>query len=194
MKSGIYTITNTIDGKMYVGRARLLNKRLKEHSSNLLRNKHINRHLQYAVNKYGISNFHFEILDTYEVEYLPSMEHYWCLLLDVHNSERGYNIEPTHPYGKNGHSEETKLLLAIPNSGHIKKGSVPWNKGLPSPKKGTKISELTKRRIAKSKMGNTARVGKKITQEQIEILRKGRTPEVYARAVESRKRNKLLTN
>jgi hypothetical protein len=42
-------------------------------------------------------------------ELLASEEHYWALLLDVHNI--GYNIKPTHPYGRPSISEKGKLSM-----------------------------------------------------------------------------------
>lgn len=62
MVSGIYKIINNVDGKLYIGSAQNLNERKKEHFSLLKNNKHYNIYLQRAVNKYGITNFKFDII------------------------------------------------------------------------------------------------------------------------------------
>ena len=62
MKSGIYKITNKIDGKCYIGQSSNIKKRFKDHRYDLKYNKHDNPYLQNAYNKYGKDNFKFEIL------------------------------------------------------------------------------------------------------------------------------------
>lgn len=111
MKSGIYTIENLVNGKLYVGCAVNFKSRWNTHKDELRHNRHTSDHLQKAWNKYGEKNFKFEILEEWSHEYLLVMEHYWCNLLNVHNDKYGYNIQPTHPYGAPGHAEETKEKL-----------------------------------------------------------------------------------
>ena len=56
-----------MDGKVYIGQTRQRIKRRKDnHFACLKRNQHANLHLQNAFNKYGASNFVFEILMTLE--------------------------------------------------------------------------------------------------------------------------------
>lgn len=57
-KIGIYCIENIINGKKYIGQSINLKDRLYGHKTKLKHNKHKNRHLQFAVNKYGISRSH----------------------------------------------------------------------------------------------------------------------------------------
>jgi group I intron endonuclease len=59
---GIYTITNLLDGRYYVGSSLDLTKRLTSHKTKLKNNKHINKYLQNAWNKYGEANFKFEVV------------------------------------------------------------------------------------------------------------------------------------
>lgn len=61
--SGIYQIRNTINGHVYIGSAVDTEGRFRLHKSSLSKNKHHSIHLQRAWNKYGASNFVFEILE-----------------------------------------------------------------------------------------------------------------------------------
>jgi len=92
MKSGVYTITNTVNGKMYVGSAqRYFSSRWSDHRRKLRSNTHYNDHLQRSWNKYGEESFRFEILETYPPEYCLQMEYYWVNLLDTVSN--GYNAD-----------------------------------------------------------------------------------------------------
>lgn len=65
MNTGVYKITNLINGKCYIGSTSTLgfDKRWKSHITLLRRNKHTNKHLQNAWNKYGEKHFLFEIVE-----------------------------------------------------------------------------------------------------------------------------------
>ena len=99
--SGVYLITNIIENKHYVGRSCNCNSRFSKHKSLLKKNIHHNSHLQNSWNKYGENNFIFDIIEESEIKYLPSLENWWCNILDTHNNIFGYNIDPTSPFGKN---------------------------------------------------------------------------------------------
>lgn len=92
MNSGIYTITNIINNKIYVGSSCTLNRRLTIHKRTLRQNKHHNIHLQRAYNKYGKEFFKFELLEYCEESLLPYIEYYWINTLNTLNFEYGYNI------------------------------------------------------------------------------------------------------
>lgn len=69
MSTGVYQILNLINGKKYIGSAAVSFKnRWKTHRTDLKRNKHHSSKLQNAWNKYGESNFKFEILEYCEPE------------------------------------------------------------------------------------------------------------------------------
>lgn len=111
MNSGIYTIENVINKKLYVGYTDNFKKRFYNHKSHLNRNVHGNEHLQKAWNKYGKDNFKFEVLSCCSEEFLVSEEHYWCNMLDVHNPLLGYNIQSTNPE-KRGMTNVDKLRIS----------------------------------------------------------------------------------
>ncbi len=110
--TGIYTITNLIDNKIYIGFSYNINTRFIDHKHNIKKNKHINNHLQQAINKYGIENFEFELLEECDKEFLCSQENYWANLLNVHNPKYGYNIQSTNPDCKCGNSIETRIKIS----------------------------------------------------------------------------------
>lgn len=116
-KSGIYTITNIINNKMYVGLAGDFYHRFQYHFGEFIKNRHNNTHLQRAVNKYGIENFKFEILEECDKRFLFSQEHYWATMLNVHNKNYGYNDKPTHPDNRGTHSQEAKNKMTNNRTG-----------------------------------------------------------------------------
>ena len=163
--SCIYTITCLIDNKIYIGRTIKWSKRKVVHKSLLKNNKHKNTHLQNAWNKYGESNFSFEILEEYEPEFLCSMENWWCNMLNSHNENYGYNIEPTSPFGVISCAKETKEKLSKIHKNRIisnetkqkmsksqtckKRSKESIKKGIETKKKnGYKMPELSKNKIS----------------------------------------------
>lgn len=59
---GIYTVTNTVLGTVYVGHARNIRKRWEQHRSTLGTGTHRNRYLQSAWDKFGPEAFRFEVI------------------------------------------------------------------------------------------------------------------------------------
>ena len=74
--SGIYTITNLLDDKIYVGYATNFRKRKGDHISRLRKNKHKNIHLQRAFNRDGENNFKIELL---QVSYIQNYYHEYLI-------------------------------------------------------------------------------------------------------------------
>lgn len=113
MKSGVYIITNKIDGKNYIGESIRLAIRLVQHRSDLRGNRHQSTHLQRAFNKYGEENFEFGLLEWCEEKFLKSQENYWCNMLDAHNDKHGYNLDSCDPNGIcRKKSKETRELIS----------------------------------------------------------------------------------
>ncbi len=93
--SGIYSIENLVNGKLYIGYSVTMRKRCNEHCIDLRAGIHENPHLQMSWNKYGDSNFKFDEIVQCEEQYLCSEENYWCNLLNTHDRKYGYNQENT---------------------------------------------------------------------------------------------------
>lgn len=93
-KKGIYSITNTINNKKYIGStAKSFRTRFTQHYSLLKRGKHYCTHLQNAFNKYGESKFIFKIEQTVEdAKGIRDLEKYY---ITKYNSViNGYNENP----------------------------------------------------------------------------------------------------
>lgn len=194
-RSGIYSIKNTVSGKVYIGSSINLASRLGEHLRKLKGNCHSNKYLQSAWNKYGESSF------TFNIEYFcveTELLKYEKRIVDSYKEKLGwrqmYNLrpEPTSNlgfkhspeslvkmstqqcgegngfYGKK-HSEETREKI---RNAHIGKES--WNKGIP-------CSEKTKEKIRISQMGKEA-WNKGLTKKTDERIR------IYGEKLLGRKR------
>ena len=66
VSAGVYMIRNVLNGKSYIGSSNSIKRRLTTHISHLKCNRHANRHLQSAYNKYGQKSFVFCILEQCE--------------------------------------------------------------------------------------------------------------------------------
>ncbi len=109
-KSGIYTIINKNNNKIYVGSAKEFKKRFDSHLTDFKRGKHRNKNLQNSYNKHGADRFEFEVLDYVEnLDDLLLIEHMYIVLLSATNKHVGYNkiLFCNNMLGFK-HSEETK--------------------------------------------------------------------------------------
>ena len=86
---GIYKITNLITGKVYIGQSKRCEQRFLEH-----KNSSSNEHLRNSIEKYGVENFSFEILEETLESDLDEREIYYICLYDSTNPDKGYNIAP----------------------------------------------------------------------------------------------------
>ncbi len=109
-KIGVYSITNRGDNTTYIGESKNLEVRFIEHLRRLSTNRHVNSHLQNAVNKYGIENFEFEVIELCNLEDTKIREHYWVDYLRE-SGTTFYNIKPTDPIKTNLRSKETTLKI-----------------------------------------------------------------------------------
>lgn len=94
MKSGIYKIENVVESKLYIGSAKNIEKRKKEHFNALKNNTHKNKHLQNAWNKYGENSFNFKIIENVEPNQLIIREQHYIDQYNSFDRNLGYNIAP----------------------------------------------------------------------------------------------------
>ena len=91
----IYKITNIINDKIYIGKAKDYIKRFKDHLYNALNGDEGCPALYNAIRKYGPENFTTKRIDLSEsLEELNAKEKYWIAELHSQNPEIGYNIAP----------------------------------------------------------------------------------------------------
>ena len=84
--TGIYKITNQLNGKSYIGQSIDIIGRWRRHRSYA---QFENTPLYYAIRKYGIENFIFEVIEECTVKELDGKEIYWIAYFDTYNN--GYN-------------------------------------------------------------------------------------------------------
>ena len=135
-KSGIYKITNKVNGKIYIGSSIDIKSRWRKHQSQLRHNKHGNSHLQRAWNKYGEENFTFETLEYVQDKYkLILCEQKWFDKEKPYEATIGYNICPTAGSSLGvKHTDEMKAKVS-------------------KAVKGRKLSTEARKNIALAKMG-----------------------------------------
>lgn len=93
--AGVYKITNSVNGKFYVGSSISLYKRLSEHFEKLRKGIHKNPHLQASYLKYG-EVFTIEILKVCKRDEIFQVEQYY---LDTLNPDYNINKMATGRHG-----------------------------------------------------------------------------------------------
>lgn len=118
--SGVYLITNLFNYKVYVGSSLNIKKRSLAHKSLLRRNKHGNKYLQNAINKYSLDNFIFELIEALPTHLLREREAFWINAYDATNRKIGYNIakDTNCPLRGIKQTKETRSKIAKANK-HI---------------------------------------------------------------------------
>lgn len=110
---GIYLITNTYNGKQYVGQSKDIIRRWDEHKRAY---KYNNTYLYKAMRKYGIDCFKFEVIEECDFHDLNDKEKYYIAIYNT-MIPHGYNMEPggndtTYLVGeKNPNSKMTDELV-----------------------------------------------------------------------------------
>lgn len=151
---GIYKITNMINGKFYIGASNNVRRRLLEHRTK--RKTSGCKSISLAIKKYGKENFSFELIDECGLEVLQEREVFW-----IAETKPKYN-RCSGGKGCPGHtvSDATRKILS-------KKGKAHWDRmteeerklrvetQLTGPKEGHVVSEETRNKIRKSRLGST---------------------------------------
>ena len=88
---GVYKITNTVNGKIYVGSSKDIKNRWYQHKKKLNEGKHGNTHLQNAWDLYGRDSFVFEIIEECLPESQFEREQHYLNALNPFD-DNGYNI------------------------------------------------------------------------------------------------------
>jgi group I intron endonuclease len=193
--SGIYSITNKINGKRYIGQAEDFNIRWGHHRSTLRRGTHHLRptfrpdHLQAAWNKHGEAAFVFEILEHVQNSGdLTIVEQYYIDWFDSADPKFGYNIRKEAGCNRGLEwSEYTKKKMSDARKGsnhylygkHLSedtKARISESlRGPKNPNYGKHLSDETKAKISVSKVGKSAGTnnpfyGKRHSKESLEKM------------------------
>lgn len=140
-ESGIYKIINKIDGKYYVGCSRNIQSRWIRHKYVLRKNKHENKYLQRAWNKYGEENFEHVIVEITEPHLLPVTEQKYLDLCKLDKSNV-YNLTFSTAFVPIKHNRPSLTVE------HRKKLSIAHKSRDPKNYIGRKLSDETKRKIS----------------------------------------------
>lgn len=143
MTTGVYKITNLVNGKVYIGASKNIERRWSEH-----RNGHTP--IAEDLKTFGLEKFKFEILLECPENMLCQWEQDMICLYDANDPEKGYNSPKDRPYN--------------PNVSEAHKGQKAWNKGIThseetkrkisETKKGISRSDETRRKISEAKKGH----------------------------------------
>lgn len=137
---GIYKIENKINNKKYIGLSLDILNRWKEHKKGLSENKHHNRHLQRAWNKYGEENIIFEIIELCDKEKLNQREVFYIHYYKTNNRKYGFNMNTGGGLQLGfKHSQKSKNLISKIQIGRKR-----------NPEASRKTSEALKGKIPKN--------------------------------------------
>lgn len=174
--SGIYVIVNTKNGKVYIGQAQDFHTRWCKHKRTLNSNRHDNRHLQAAWNKYGAKVFRFQELEYCSIEMLDEREQHYLdvympkgmcynIAKDVKAPSRGIFHSEEALRKMRGHvvSEETRRKLSEAKRSQSEETRQKISKTL----KGRKISEETRRKMSDANKNRSEDARRKMSESAI---------------------------
>lgn len=113
MKSGVYQITNEVNGKLYIGSAVNLERRKAQHIRYLKRGDHPNIHIRRSCKKHGVDSFSFKVIVNCAPENILSWEQ---IAIDGLNPELNICPKAGNTAGRK-FSEETKQRIGRANLG-----------------------------------------------------------------------------
>jgi group I intron endonuclease len=180
--SGVYKITNTKDGKFYIGSSNNIYARIARHKRELIKGIHNNPHLQNAWNKHGADVFSFQILvECDEIKRLEAEQ----VKIDL-----AFAMEPNLLYNiaKNTLAPMTGIQSPMKGKNHSAEACAKMSQshtGKPSPNKGNKYSKETKARISqihKSMLTNAGRFKPIISEETVLEIRRMYASKKYTQA------------
>lgn len=109
----VYLIWNIVNGKMYVGQTRQsFKRRIIEHKRDSTKSK---VGIDAAIRKYGMENFHAEVIEMCSVEQLNEREMFWIKKLNS-KVPNGYNLTDGGD-GIVGCTDETRAKLSAKHKG-----------------------------------------------------------------------------
>lgn len=157
---GIYSITNIINNKKYIGQSVNIKCRLRNHKWELRHNKHFNDHLQKSFNKYGEGCFVFDVVCKCKEDELDELEKYYISYYNCMNPEYGYNATNGGNLNKHLSDETIQKMRDVrggENSGMWGKRHTEETKAIMRKKAlGRVLSDETKQKLSESHKGKLA--------------------------------------
>jgi len=146
--TGIYKITNLINGKFYIGLSCNIRRRFWEHTSKANKRCGACPILARAMRKYGSKNFIVEVLEECQEHELSAREVFWIMKLrpQYNRSQGGLGIRGVR------HTDKTKRILSL-------RGKAQWalkteleraefvKNNLKGPRVGHIVSEATREKL-----------------------------------------------
>lgn len=162
---GIYCIENIINNKKYIGQSIHIYRRWSEHKYELNNNIHDNDYLQKSWNKYGVDSFKFYIIELCNEKELDNKECYYISLYNTMDDNFGYNLQ-TGGGANRTVSEATRQKLSQASKRRKNHADV---SGSNNPMFGKIMSEETKEKIRRSRIGTKASIETKKKLSELRI-------------------------
>jgi group I intron endonuclease len=173
--SGIYSITNTVNGKRYVGSTLNYHRRIADHFRDLRNGTHRNCHLQAAFRKYGESAFVAALVECVPIELLLDTEQ-----KHLDENKGGYNIAKCAESPARGakRSQETRDKMSKAKKGQVR--TPEWRANLSKSLKGRTFSPEWRANLS---AGCKGKVNSQETRLKMGNAKKGhiKSPETRAR-------------
>lgn len=166
--AGIYIITNTQNGKVYIGQSVNMYQRNRSRLFRLQRGTLSKKstHLQAAWNKYGPESFVFDVLLLCPEDQCDCWEDHYIETFKSWQRERGYNVMK-QAHGPGRISEETRKKMSEAAKGRV-------------------CSEEARRRMSEAKLGTKRELPRPPasleTRRRMSEAAKGRSPSAETRA------------
>lgn len=146
----IYKIVNDTNNKVYIGQTVNIEKRWYKHR--YLASSGFDRHLYNAMRKYGIENFHIEVIEECPEEKLDERERYWIQQYNSTDKNYGYNKsfggEGGDTWSLNDHKDKTSALLSSKLKGKIH--SKESREAAAEKRRGSHLSDEQKQKISET--------------------------------------------
>ena len=181
MTTGVYKITNLVNGKVYIGASKNIEKRWWEHRSGYTA-------IAEDLKTFGLDSFKFEVLLECPEDMLCQWERDMICLYDSDDPEKGYNSKYDKPYslkisetlkgrpsprrGRPGtpHTEETKRRMSETRKG--KSHSEEHNRKISEARKGHIVTIETRRKISEARKGKYSTSHSEETKRKISEARR----------------------
>ena len=192
---GIYIIRNVVSGRIYVGSARVMYRRWRNHRKELKAGRHHSKTLQSSWIKHGEEAFIFEVIEVVDdPDNLIEREQFWLDKMGSADPARGFNIRPVagSQLGTKRSEESRKRMseAAIKRDRSVYvRVAPPWNKGKKmSFEYCQRISDIQRGRKRKPHSPTTrAKIGDANRGNKSPFKGKPRDPEIIRKTVETKR-------